>query len=313
MPSPSSQSENAGFPPYLLHPRHWASWLGIGVYYLVCLLPVSWLDYLGIKLGHLMMRHNAKRYQVVSQNLKMCFGQSNDNDIQQLARQHYEFLARSLLHYGISWWGSEKKLKQFIQTEGFEQVEEMRAQGQNVIILISHCTGLEFAVSAITQAFESSGPYKPFKNPVVDWLILRARQRFGCRTFTRDDGLRPIINDARQGRVIIYLADEDLGPDVSVFAPLFGNPKATIPVIGRLAKSCKATVLPAFSCYDPTSRQYRIKLFEPVENFPSGDKQIDAEIMNSMIEDTIEYCPAQYLWILKIFKTRPEGLAKVYP
>lgn len=304
---------NGKFSSALLHPRYWLTWLGIGIFYLLTQLPMPVLDKVGRVLGSVLMKKNRKRHAVVKTNLSLCFPEKSDAELEIMVAQHFEFLMQSMMHYGLTWWASEKKLQGLLQLEGFDQVNQLQQQGHNVIILLSHCTGLEFAVSAITREFASSGPYKPFKNPVVDYLIARARQRFGCRTFTREDGFRPIISDARQGRVIIYLADEDLGPDVSVFAPFCGVQKATIPVLGRLAKSCKAKVLPAISCYDQTAHQYRVSLLDGLESFPQGDEHADAIAMNQMIEKTLERCPVQYLWILKFFKTRPDGEKRLYP
>ena len=303
---------NGEFSTALLHPRYWLTWLGIGGFYLISLLPMSMLDKIGSVLGRYLMKKNRKRYDVVKTNLSLSFPDLSQVELENMVARHFEYLMQSMMHYGKSWWASDKRLLGLMQFEGFERIEQLQQEGQNVIVLLSHCTGLEFAVAAITSRFPSSGPYKPFKNDVVDYLIAKARQRFDCRTFTREDGFRPIISDARQGRVIIYLADEDLGPDVSVFAPFFGVQKATIPVLGRLAKSCRAKVLPAISCYDQELRQYRVSLLQEIPGFPCGDELTDTVTMNEMIEKTVSKCPAQYLWILKFFKTRPDGQQGFY-
>lgn len=311
----SSQSSNVGdnIPGALLHPRYWPAWFAIGCFYLLSLLPVAFLDVIGKWLGKLLASKNLKRRRIVMTNLQLCFPDKPLDEIEQMMLAHFEYLMRGIMHYGLIWWASEKRLQRHLQLEGFEQVSEIQQSGQNVIVLLSHCTGLEFAVSALSQQFACSGPYKPFKHPVVDWLIARARRRFNdLLPFSRDEGLRPIIRQARQGRVIIYLADEDLGADVSVFAPFFGINKATIPILGRLAQSCDAKVLPAISCYDPQKRHYRVRLFPAMQEFPVQNQQQDTELMNQMIETTVRFCPAQYFWTLKLFKTRPSGEARIY-
>ncbi len=151
---------------------------------------------------------------------------------------------------------------------------------------------------------------------MIDWKIANGRLRFGSDNgsvlFTREDGLRPLIRETRAGKVLIYLADEDLGAENSVFAPFFGVQKATIPVLGRLAKSCNAVVLPCVSCYQENNRCYDINLLPKIENLPSGDDVLDSISMNKAIEQAIELCPIQYLWTLRYFQTRPEGEASVY-
>jgi len=154
------------------------------------------------------------------------------------------------------------------------------------------------------------------KNRVIDWLMAYGRSRFGRKhggkLFTRDDGLRPLIRETRKGKVLIYLADEDLGPENSIFAPFYGVQKATIPVLGRLAKSCNAVVLPCVSCYEAKDQRYTITLLPEIEGLPSGGDEIDTLKMNQAIERAIEYCPVQYLWTLRYFQTRPPGENSVY-
>jgi lauroyl-KDO2-lipid IV(A) myristoyltransferase len=112
--------------------------------------------------------------------------------------------------------------------------------------------------------------------------------------------------------VLIYLADEDLGVDNALFVPFFGVQKATISVLGRLAQSCDAVVLPCVSCYEAESRRYLVTLLPKIEGLPSGDDERDSLRMNKAIETAIKQCPIQYLWTLRYFQTRPPGEASVY-
>jgi len=112
--------------------------------------------------------------------------------------------------------------------------------------------------------------------------------------------------------MLFYFSDEVLGRERSFFAPLFGHAKATIPVLGRLAKSCHAEVLPLMGCYDYKKHQYQVRVLPALENFPQGDDLMDATLMNQSIETLVRLCPAEYFWTFKFFNTRPEGEAKIY-
>ncbi len=150
------------------------------------------------------------------------------------------------------------------------------------------------------------------KNRVADWLVARGRTRFGVRAYTREQGLRPLIKDTKNNRVLIYLADEDLGAARSVFAPLFNVQKATVPILGRLANQCNAVVMPCVSCYDQKRRKYVVKLLPAIDQLSKDDDVLAATQMNKAIEQTVHECIAQYLWTLALFRTRPEGEASVY-
>ena len=300
----------------LLHPRHWPTWVGLGIYFVFTLLPMPVIDWVSSRLGEYAAKKNRKRYHIASVNLSLCFPDKSRQEIEDMVIGQFRAQLRSAMHLFIVWWRPVFMVRRKIVREGFEQVDDYQAQGKQIIVLLSHCTGLDFAVAAVSMDYNTNGPYKPMRNKVVDFMFSHGRTRFGARfggkLFTRDDGLRPLIRETRAGKVLIYLGDEDLGAESSVFAPFFGVPKATIAVLGRMSKACNAVVLPCVSCYDPGIRKYRVKMLPALQAFPSGDDLADATVMNAAIEKTILECPEQYLWTFRYFQTRPDGEAPVY-
>ena len=300
----------------LLHPRHWPTWLGLAVYFLFTLLPMRVLDSTGGRLGEYVARKNRKRFKIATTNLSLCFPEKDDQQIGHMVLANFRAQLRSAMHLFIVWWWPVFMVRRKIVREGFEQIDHCRTRGKQVIILLCHSVGLDFAVAAVTMDHNASGPYKPMRNEVIDFMFARSRMRFGSRfggkLFKREDGLRPLIRETRAGKVLSYLADEDLGLENSVFVPFFGVPKATIPVLGRMARACNAAVLPCVSCYDPEVRKYRVRIFPALEDFPSGDDVVDSAAMNRAIEQAVLECPEQYLWTFRYFQTRPKGEPPVY-
>lgn len=300
----------------LLHPRNWPTWIGLAAFFIVTLLPMSFIDWLGCRLGKFAASKNKKRYNIAATNLSLCFPEKPAAEIEQMTLKHFQAQFRSVLHYFILWWRPGFMVRKKIDKTGFEQIEDCRKQGKNIIILLVHSVGLDFAVPAISMDYNTVGPYKEVRNPVINWVMANARMRFGIKQggklFTREDGLRPLIREVRAGNVLVYLADEDLGEKNSIFVPFYGVPKATLPVLGRLSQTCNAVVLPCVSCYEPDKKHYAIKLLPKIEGLPGGDDETDSLLMNKAIESAIDQCPIQYFWTLRYFQTRPEGEASVY-
>jgi KDO2-lipid IV(A) lauroyltransferase len=48
------------------------------------------------------------------------------------------------------------------------------------------------------------------------------------------------------------------------------------------------------------------------DDFPSDDAVLDTARMNASLQDYIATMPAQYYWVHKRFKTRPEGEPSLY-
>jgi len=57
----------------------------------------------------------------------------------------------------------------------------------------------------------------------------------------------------------------------------------------------------------PDGKGWRVRFMAPLATFPPADAEADTARMNRFIEGEILKQPAQYLWVHKRFKTRPEG------
>ena len=52
---------------------------------------------------------------------------------------------------------------------------------------------------------------------------------------------------------------------------------------------------------------YHLEFSPALKNYPTGDKERDAIIINKIIEEAIRKKPDQYLWLHKRFKTQEAG------
>lgn len=294
-------------PRELLHPRHWGTWTGVGLYWLISRMPMRLRHKAAAPLGRLAWKHNQKRRGIVLTNLERCFPDWPLAQRERIAKEHFTVMARSLLDLGQVWFASDSKIKRLVVLEGWEHVEAVRAAGKNVIYNVAHSAGLDFGTMAIGLQEPAMGPYNAAKNPVVDWLIARGRRRFGNTVFERSDGMMAYTRTLKRGKALFTLSDEDHGPALSVFAPFFAEPKATLPMIGRLAKLTNSAVLPLMTYFDEASQRYRTKIYPPIPDFPGQDAVDDATKMNRSLEQMIEQAPEEFMWTLRLFKTRVDG------
>ncbi|MHB8255582.1 MAG: lysophospholipid acyltransferase family protein, partial [Acidiferrobacter sp.] len=161
---------------------------------------------------------------------------------------------------------------------------------------------------ALSRYFPYVGFMKPLKNPVLDFVMTRGRERFGGCVFDRSGGLRPFVRAVQGGYGASYVPDEDLGPKESVYAPFFGIPAATLPTLGRLARITNAVVIPCFTKLLPQGG-CELWMEPPLSPFPTASPVEDATIMNAVIERAVRAMPEQYLWTMKRFKTRDDGVS----
>jgi KDO2-lipid IV(A) lauroyltransferase len=151
----------------------------------------------------------------------------------------------------------------------------------------------------------------PQHNRLMDDWVNQGRQRApNVKPYFRHEGVKKIVASLRGGEMLHLSPDMDFGPAESMFVPFMGVLAATVPSLSRFAKLGRAKVMTAVTRMTPNG--YDIELQPAWENFPTDDVVADTLRMNDELAKAIERSPAQYYWVHKRFKTRPEGQASVY-
>jgi KDO2-lipid IV(A) lauroyltransferase len=300
------QAAPAFSPAKFLAPRHWPTWFALGVMRLLTLIPYRAMLRLGDALGGLLYLLLARRRHIVTTNLKLALPELNEPQRLALAKENFRHTAGALLETPYSWWGAREALQRLTRIEGMEHMTRALAQGRGVIMLGGHFTSMLICGRLLAMQLPFHILVKPAKNPLYEALIRRYRERDYAGVINTDD-LRGMVRTLRRGEVVWYSPDQDLGADISVFAPFMGIPTATITATARLAKMSGAPVVPINFERLPDGRGYRLRLLPALENFPSGDDVADATRINRFIEEHVREVPEQYLWAHRRFKTRPDG------
>ncbi len=143
-------------------------------------------------------------------------------------------------------------------------------------------------------------------------LARKQRGRFGAEMVERGSSARKILGLLRAGTPVMLAADLDHGAANSVFVPFFGIPACTLTSVSRLAKVVGARVVPFVTEVLPDFKGYKLTIFEPLADFPSGNDTTDACRMNAFLEAQILRFPEQYYWVHRRFKKRPARTPGVY-
>ena len=290
----------------------------LGVLWCLHWLPLPLLAALGRGLGRLLYRVAGSRRRIALRNLELCLPQWSAARREALARQHFQWLGRSLLERCLLFYAGEKRLRRLIHVEGDVHLAERawKESGRPTMWLVPHFMGLDVAgvAAQLFQSQPSASIYQAQSNPVMDEALRRGRLRFAPSViFPRTDSIKPLIRVVRkEGRAFFNLPDMDFGPQDAAFVPFFGVPAATLLAPSRLARSLDMVVQPVIAEMLPGGRGYRVHFRAPWTDFPTDDALADTLLMNRRIEQEILANPTQYLWVHKRFKTRPPGEPSVY-
>ncbi|MDJ1189134.1 lipid A biosynthesis (KDO)2-(lauroyl)-lipid IVA acyltransferase, partial [Escherichia coli] len=192
---------------------------------------------------------------------------------------------------------------------------EIRHNNRNVIFLVPHGWSVDIpAMLLAAQGKKMAAMFHQQRNPVIDYVWNSVRRKFGGRLHAREDGIKPFIQSVRQGCWGYYLPDQDHGPEYSEFADFFATYKATLPIIGRLMNISQAMIIPLFPVYDEKKHLLTIEIRPPMDAcIASADNKTIARQMNKTVEILVGPHPEQYVWVLKLLKTRKSNEADPYP
>lgn len=305
--------ERPRFRAALLHPRYWFTWFGFGLWYALVLLPYRLQLFLGAGLGLLFFYIPNGRCRIARRNLELCFPDLKEEQLQALLKDNMRSTGMAFFETGMGWFWPAWRLDRIYTMEGTEQIEQIQAQGQGVILVGFHWTHIDMGGKLLGRSYKVDGSYRPHANPVYDFIQRWGRERLTKKAvaFPRKD-VRGMVKTLRNCRVLWYAPDQDYGAAHSIFAPFFGIDAATITATAQLARMGKAKVMPYMQTRLPGAKGYRLKIYPPLEHFPSGDDLKDATAINQFLEARIKEQPEQYLWVHRRFKTRPEGEPSLY-
>ena len=292
-----------------LGPRTWLHWFGIGLAAGLARLPWGLQRVLGRGLGRVLRVAWGSRRAIAERNLALCFPALDAAARARLLREHFDALGIGVFEFACAWWGSVAPLQRGLVIEGMEHLDAARAAGRGVILVSGHFTTLEACGRMLSERVPLAGMYRPHGQPALEWAVLRGRLRYASAMFSRE-ALRPAIRHLKQGGLLWFAPDQDTRRGDSVFVPFFGQPAWSLTSTHQLARMSGAAVL-AFAHARRDDGGYTLRLSPAFDGFPGSDATADTARVMAAVEAMVRAAPAQYLWIHRRFKRRPDGTA--YP
>lgn len=296
----------------LLHPRHWLTWCGIGLLWLVVQLPYPVIYRLGCGMGWLAMRLMKRRVDIAHRNLELCFPQMPEQERQEMVKKNFESVGMGVMETGIAWFWSDSRINRWVDVTGMDNTKMHFAEGKGILLIGVHFLTLELGARVFGMHIPGIGVYRPNDNPLLDWLQTWGRLRSNKTMIDRKD-LKGMVRALKSGDVVWYAPDHDYGPRSSVFVPFFAvEETATTTGTWMLAKMSKSCLVPFVPRRKPDGKGYELIMLEGETHPPLETAEETAAWMNKVVERCILLAPEQYMWLHRRFKTHPEGTPSRY-
>ena len=288
----------------MLSPSYLLTWLGTGFLYVLTFCPIKIQLFLGGQLGSILLFISPQRKNITQINLQLCFPEKTQIELEKMVKEVFKDIGKGLIETGIAWWKSDRFIDKLITKK--TDFEHLDSNNEGCLILLKHSTHAELDIRIISRLLRVGGMYKTQTNKVMNYLMIKARNKYLIGTVTNRQTRRG-LKWLRNGLKFLYAADQDYGTKGSEFVPFFGIQAATITLPSDLFK--KGTRVYFFNVIRVNS-SYEITLSEFSQQ---TDKDGFLNEMNNFYQKAILETPTQYFWMHRRFKTRPEGEEGFYP
>lgn len=288
----------------------------IGIFLLLMLgrLPFALRRKLGACLGDLARFILNRRREIVARNLLLAFPELPEQKRRVLLCRHFQLTGQVFLDECAMLGMSEEKVQQWLPINE----EILCCIKPNTICLAPHFVGFAVIGLAFARLLERNGIktsfcYRPLHNKFWDRFYYSLRSKYGATAINMREAMAPrnCVRELKKDRCLFYMPDIDPGRRKHViFTGFLGmDNTATTMATSRLAAMSGAQVRVFIS--NVVDDGYRFQLSPPLAPF-GIDAVEDTRLINKLIGESVRLDPAQYYWLHRRFKTRPEGEKDIY-
>ncbi len=272
------------------------------------LLPFRVIYVLADFLSFLLYRVIGYRKAVVEDNLRKCFPEKSDEEINRLIRLSYKNLADITVESFKGFMMSERQIVARHKALNTELSDKLFESGKSAIFLPNHYGNWEWgALSASLQLkSETVVFYKPLSNPYVDRLIQKNRSRTGAKLISIQKTSRIFIK--QKGKTTGYVMASDQSPsnaNRSIWVSFLGRETAFLHGPETYARKYDIPVV--FVDIQRVKRGFYTMFFILITDKPTELKEgeITARFA-AILEKIIREKPENWLWSHRRWKLKKE-------
>ena len=293
-----------------LAPRYWPTWFTLGLMRSVAKLPLPMIVVCGNLLGYLIYYLLPKRRRIGEINIGFAYPHYSKKQIKKLNKACIKNIGVAAFELALSWW-ENKRVLNWCEIEGLENLKQAQQKGNGVIILTAHFTCLEIGGPVLNHHVPFQVMYKRAHNDLFDAFMSYHRRRL-YKAIVNHHKPITLVKGLKKGYAAWYAPDQDFGGKDTIFIPFFGVMATALTAPARFSKMTSSPVVPYYIQRKEKASGYKLTILPALENFPTNDAVTDATIINQTLESMILKNPEQYLWVHKRYKNRPEGEPAIY-
>ncbi|HNX03188.1 MAG TPA: lysophospholipid acyltransferase family protein, partial [Candidatus Cloacimonas sp.] len=183
------------------------------------------------------------RKNVAVKQLNKVYPEKSRQEKAKIIRKLYRNMALSVYE---SYLQDDDKLYRNIRIEGREHIEDALSLQRGVILATAHYGNWEAARVLPKAGIPFSGIAKPQRNNLFDNYTNAIRERCGMRIINMKRGLRDVVHELRENRLVAILIDQNAG-NSGLVIDFLGFPASHWKGVAKLSLRYKVPIVPSFA------------------------------------------------------------------
>lgn len=270
--------------------------------------PIRRVQKMAASVGRFAYRRLRIRRDVALANLKLCFPEKGDAEIENILEGAYVNIATVLFEFLYFPKLTRKNLHEVVDfpEDMRRMVESALEKRRGVLMMSGHFSNWELIALTVGASFPGRMQIivHPFHNEAVDRLAESYRRHLGNSTVPMASSVRASLSHLRSNGILALLADQSAAKE-SAPATFFGIDVPTFQGPSSFALRTRSGMLAGFLIRKDDGR-YQVKLhdidFDDLEDDSEENVRELTQRHVAMLEEYIRKYPSNWLWFHKKFK-----------
>ena len=234
--------------------------------------------------------------KVIKSNIKKAFPDLDEVGIKKIIHSMWSNYGRILSDYVFIKNFRSSTLKDNLQIEGREILEEIKHSNEPVVFISGHFNNFELMAMQIDKSgINLATVYRPLNNKFLNFLMEKIRKKYICKNQIKKgiSGTKQLLSSFKGGSSIALMIDQRVSQGVK--SSFFKHDAYTTTIPAQFVKKFNCKVVPV---YIERIKKFNFKLtiHKPLSYSNSDSIESITLDLNNLLEKMILKNPGQWIW-----------------
>ena len=234
--------------------------------------------------------------KIIIENIKNFKPSIKSNEIKKIKGEMWGNYGRILAEYPYIPSFRKKKLDNFINIRGIENLEKIKKSGKPAIFISGHFNNFELMAMIIErEGVDLSAIYRPLNNKFLNVIMEYIRKNYICKNQIKKGlkGMREALANFKKGKSLAVMIDQRVSEGIDT--KFFGKYAYTTTIPAQFVKKFGCIIQPVY--VERINKNYfDISFDKQIEFKNSQNIEFITEKLNKWLEEKIIKKPEQWIW-----------------